>query len=122
MGTTVVKLIQQRSAESAEAVLHAFEDATIAPATSQRCMAPSCTNQCQWPTGPSRPSLFCGESCRKSYEYTRSQLLTEIDILAAALEHGGTYRVRRSLKRRLALREWCLLRYGGPSAESARPL
>lgn len=64
-------------------------------------------------TGPSRPPLYCSESCRKSYEYMRERLLTEIRILREALERAGTYRVRRELNRRLALREWCLVRYGG---------
>ncbi len=92
----------------------------IAPSEQQRCMNPQCERMISRPDQGRLP-IFCSRACRRSFDYERSMLLADIQIMETALRNGGgTYVQKRRLGVALSTWQWALTRYPDPSAMTAR--
>jgi hypothetical protein len=86
----------------------------VQPVESFRCLNPRCEapGLIQKVKSKGRPQLFCSSKCRRAYDYERSQLLLDQEVLTAALgQPGGSFRQRRDVQSALATVRRCLSHY-----------
>ncbi len=86
----------------------------VQPLESFRCLNPRCEapDLIQKEKSKGRPQLFCSSKCRRAYDYERSQLLLDQEVLAAALARpGGSFRQRQAVQSALATVRRCLSHY-----------
>lgn len=86
----------------------------VQPVESFRCLNPRCEapGLIQKVKSKGRPQLFCSSKCRRAYDYERSQLLLDQEVLTSALAHpGGSFRQRQEVKSALATVRRCLSHY-----------
>jgi hypothetical protein len=86
----------------------------VKPQENFLCMNPRCPGAVRITRNPAkgRPQLFCGDKCRRAYDYERAQLLLDQERLKEAIARpGGTFREREVVKAALASVERCLLHY-----------
>ena len=92
----------------------------LQPKTTATCMNPDCAEECEWPVGRGRPSLFHHRLCHEKYHVVRRRLVTEVIDIDRALnrEPRPPMEERIYLENQLARRRWLLVRYPdlGPAA------
>jgi len=79
-----------------------------------RCLNPTCSEKCTWPTakGAGRSKLFCSKRCRQIHDRVRDRLRAEVDELEAVSARGDAKKRQRvDLQVAIQQRKWALARY-----------
>jgi hypothetical protein len=82
-----------------------------------RCLNPTCSKKCTWPTtkGEGRSQLFCSKRCRQMHDRVRARLQGEVGELEAVMTRtDAKKRERVDLQLAIQQRKWALARYTMP--------
>lgn len=112
LSTAVKRSSGDTSEVRATDLLEALAICEPQPATSARCLNPSCSNRCSWNGEKGRPKKFCSDTCRQKHETTRRRLEEEISIIDGVMDNPQTRPgQRKMLSSHRAQRAFELARY-----------
>ncbi len=97
-----------------ERVIQMLDECVQLEADGYRCLNPTCSEKCTWPTtkGAGRSKLFCSKRCRQIHDRVRDRLRAEVEELeAVAAREDVKKRQRVDLQVAIQQRKWALARY-----------
>lgn len=114
MTRSLQTLMSRAPDATAERVIEMLAECVQLEADGYRCLNPTCTEKCTWPTakGAGRSKLFCSKRCRQMHDRVRDRLRAEVEELEAVKERPGVKkRERVELQAAIQQRKWALTRY-----------
>ena len=97
-------------------VIQMLDECVQLEADGYRCLNPTCSKKCTWPTakGAGRSRLFCSKRCRQMHDRVRARLRAEVDELETiSARADAKKRQRVDLQVAIQQRKWALARYAG---------
>lgn len=116
MTRSLQTLMSREPDATVERVIQMLAECVQLEADGYRCLNPTCSNKCTWPStkGAGRSKLFCSKRCRQIHDRVRARLQAEVAELGAVIERPGVKkRERVELQPAIQQRKWALARYAG---------
>ncbi len=114
MTRSLQTLMSREPDATVERVIQMLDECVPLEADGYRCLNPTCSKNCTWPTakGAGRSKLFCSKRCRQMHDRVRDRLLAEVDQLeAVSARSDAKKRQRVDLQVAIQQRKWALARY-----------
>lgn len=124
MTRSLQTLMSREPDATVERVIQMLDECVQLEADGYRCLNPTCSESCTWPTakGEGRSKLFCSKRCRQMHDRVRDRLRAEVEELKVVSARGDVKKRQRvDLQVAIQQRKWALARYtaahGGPGSE-----
>lgn len=116
MTRSLQTLMSREPDATVERVIQMLDECVQLEAGGYRCLNPTCSKKCTWPTakGAGRSKLFCSKRCRQMHDRVRARLRAEVEELETiSARVDAKKRQRVDLQVAIQQRKWALARYAG---------
>lgn len=114
MTRSLQTLMSREPHATVERVIQMLDECVQLEADGYRCLNPTCSKKCTWPTtkGAGRSKLFCSKRCRQMHDRVRDRLQEEIEQLEA-VKNRSEVKKREKVDLQVAIqqRKWALSRH-----------
>lgn len=114
MTRSLQTLLAREPGATVERVIEMLDECVQLEKDGYRCLNPTCSTKCTWPTtkGGGRSRLFCSKRCRQMHDRVRDRLRAEVEeLMLISARADAKKRQRVDLQVAIQQRKWALARY-----------